>query len=303
MPLDPGVGAAPRAGRVWPALSGDPDTAPRNPRLLEGAASGRRGSGRGGVLESPAVEGRCGRLPHKGGGGGGKAGRGGPGAGEAGRGGGGGGGGDKAPAQPGRLVLWLHGSAGLHASPPPVPPTPAAALSSLRAPTATWGSKRGRVSTGCAVPAAGRGAGDRPRGCAATGRRGGNFLGPPGPLLRARRAPASPIPEGWGAQVCPRLREPLAELGVAAVGPGGLQTVTLNLRRRAARVSPTPHFACARPGQGPGDPLSHWLPLPQQRGGEQRFRGEIQFTLAFATGLSILCSSSSLLYIIYFHQL
>lgn len=110
--LDPGVGAAPRAGRVWPALSGDPDTAPPSPRLLEGAASGRRGSGSGGVLESPAVEGRCGRLPHKGGGGGGKAGRGGPGAGEAGRGGGGGGGGDKAPAQPGRLVLWLHGSAG-----------------------------------------------------------------------------------------------------------------------------------------------------------------------------------------------
>lgn len=169
----PRVGTAPRAGSVWPVLSGDPDTAP-TPR---GGGIRRPRVRQGGVLESPAVQRRCGRLPHKGGGG--KAGRGGPGAGEAGR-GGGGGCDDKAPAPPGRLVLWLHGSAGCTR---PRRLSLAAALSSLRAPAATWGSKRGPVSTGCAVPAAGRGAGDCPRGCTATRRRGGNFLGPPGPPL------------------------------------------------------------------------------------------------------------------------
>lgn len=151
----------------------------------------------GGVLESPAVEGRCGRLPHKGGGG--KAGRGGPGAGEAGRGGGGGGGGDKAPAPPGRLVLWLHGSAGC---------------------------TRPRR---CAVLPPGS---DRHLGIQA---RAGEYrlLGPrhweesrgPSSGLRRDRAPGRelsraawataasasgsrvPIPEGWGVQVCPSLRE------------------------------------------------------------------------------------------------
>ncbi|KAM7339509.1 hypothetical protein ACRRTK_000124 [Alexandromys fortis] len=191
--LDPGL--APHLG---PGASGrrflGTWTPPPPSRGRHPAAAVRQG----GVLESPAVEGRCGRLPHKGGGG--KAGRGGPGAGEAGR-GGGGGGGDKAPAPPGRLVLWLLGSAGCTrprrcAVLPPgsdrhLGIQARAGEYRLRGPR-HWEESR-----------------DRPPGFAATGRRGGNFLGPLEPRLRARPDLASLSPEGWAVQVCPRLRERL----------------------------------------------------------------------------------------------
>lgn len=143
-------------------------------RPSERAASGDRGSGRGASL-SPL---RCRDLAagchtkaaagRRGG-----AGRG---AGEAGR--GGGGGGDKAPALPGRLVQWLHRSAGCkrhHRLSPTAAPT------SFPAPAATWGSKRGRVSTGCRIPAARKGARNCPPGSAATGAGAGTFSSRHGP--------------------------------------------------------------------------------------------------------------------------
>lgn len=73
---------------------------------------------------------------------------------------------------PRRPVGWCCGCSGARAA-----RVPAAALSSLRAPTATWGSKRGRVSTGCAVPATGRRAGTVLRASPRPGAGAGTFSG------------------------------------------------------------------------------------------------------------------------------
>lgn len=192
--LDPGL--APHLGpgapgrRFLGTWTPPPPSRGRHPAAA-GPAGGRPGVPCGGGTLRPAATQRRRRE--------GGAGRGGPGAGEAGRGGGGGGGGDKAPAPPGRLVLWLHGSAGC---------------------------TRPRL---CAVLPPGS---DRHLGIQA---RAGEYrlLGPrhweesrgPSSGLRRDRAPGRelsraawataasasgsrvPIPEGWGVQVCPSLRE------------------------------------------------------------------------------------------------
>lgn len=95
----------------------------------------------------------------------------------------------------------------------------------------------------------------------------------------------------------------LAELGVTAVGPAGLQTVTLNLRRLGTQGCHRPRTLTVRARDRDRETHSHLLPLPPQLGGGQRLGGGLQFTLAFATGLSLLYSSSSLRFIIYFHHL
>lgn len=97
----------------------------------------------------------------------------------------------------------------------------------------------------------------------------------------------------------PKTEGTLAELGVTAVGPAGLQTVTLNLRHLGTQGCHRPRTLLVHARDRDRETGSHLLPLPPQLGGGQRLGG----TLAFATGLSLLYSSSSLRFIIYFHHL
>lgn len=101
----------------------------------------------------------------------------------------------------------------------------------------------------------------------------------------------------------PEYEGTLAELGVTAVGPAGLQTVTLNLRHLGTQGCHRPRTLLVRARDRDRETHSHLLPLPPQLGGGQLLGGGLQFTLAFATGLSLLYSSSSLRFIIYFHHL
>lgn len=90
---------------------------------------------------------------------------------------------------------------------------------------------------------------------------------------------------------------------MAAVGPAGLQTVTLNLRRLGTQGYHRPSTLLCAPGTGTRRPtLTCYLCLSSVEVGSDLGEG-LQFTLAFATGLSLLCSSSSSLFIIYFHHL
>lgn len=71
----------------------------------------------------------------------------------------------------------------------------------------------------------------------------------------------------------PETEGTLAELGVTAVGPAGLQTVTLNLRHLGTQGCHRPRTLLVHARDRDRETGSHLLPLPPQLGGGQRLGG------------------------------